>query len=166
MAERDWEKELAAIDRQIASVPDERLAAAASTRASPPGPGATRSAPAAAPANRGARPWVIWMQVVITLAAAVSLWYWPWPARCGAPLMGFVAAAVGVAVMGLWTAVGTWRQRQGLAHTMALLVVVWGLVVAGRDVLPRVGYAIPTAEHGAQWSCTVQGVPAEGEASA
>ena len=167
MAERDWEKELAAIDRHIAAVPDERLAAAATTaRASSPAPGAPRGAAAPSSSARAMRPWVMWLQVAITLAAAASLWFWPWSARCGAPLVGFVAAAVGVAVMGCWTAVGTWRHRLGAAHTIALLVVAWGLVVAGREVLPRVGYAIPTAEHGAQWSCTVQGVATEAEASA
>jgi len=166
MAERDWEKELAAIDRQIAAVPDERVAPAASPRASAVSVGASRAAaPPAAPV-RGARAWVIWVQLGLTLAAAASLWVWPWPARCGAPLIGFVAAATGVAVMGCWTAVGTWRHRLGVAHTIALLVVVWGLVLAGRDVLPRVGYAVPTTEHGAQWSCTVQDVTSEAEASA
>jgi hypothetical protein len=31
--------------------------------------------------------------------------------------------------------------------------VLWGLVLASIDVLPRTGYAIPTAAHPATWAC-------------
>jgi hypothetical protein len=32
-------------------------------------------------------------------------------------------------------------------------MVAAAAVLAARDVLPRVGYAVPTAEHPASWSC-------------
>jgi hypothetical protein len=36
---------------------------------------------------------------------------------------------------------------------LSLLLVVWGLLLAAMEVLPRVGYAKPDAERPAGWSC-------------
>jgi hypothetical protein len=58
----------------------------------------------------------------------------------------------------MWSAVGTWRHRLGLAHVASLLVVIWGMVLGAREVLPRIGYAVPTAVRAAGWSC--DGLPA------
>ncbi|MEO7520453.1 MAG: hypothetical protein ABIW79_01425, partial [Gemmatimonas sp.] len=97
--------------------------------------------------------WAGWLKVAIAVAAAAGLMFWPWPARCGTPLVGFTLAAGGVTLLGVWSALGTWRHRLGVAHAASLLVVVWGLVLGAREVLPRVGYAIPTLERGASWTC-------------
>ncbi len=163
MSDRNWDAELAKIDKQLASVSDEALLAERTAASAPPGRpaagvarGASREAPsraaASAVAPAGGR-WVGWLKVALAVAAAAGLMVWPWPAACGAPLLGFTAAAGGVAVLGLWSAVGTWRHRLGLAHVASLLVVAWGLVLGAREVLPRVGYAVPTAARGLGWSC-------------
>jgi hypothetical protein len=34
-----------------------------------------------------------------------------------------------------------------------LLVVLWGLVLGAIDVLPRIGYGRPDANHPASWFC-------------
>ena len=97
----------------------------------------------------------------LAVGAAAGLMFWPWPAQCGGPLIGFTAATGAVALLGVWSAVGTWRHRLGLAHVASLLVVVWGLVLGAREVLPRAGYAIPTAERSEGWSCPApSGIPA------
>jgi len=169
----DWDKELAKIDKQLASISDEQLMASAQ-QAPAPAKGATsatkalpavaRSAPAAsasasaAPSLGAGRPWVAWLKVTVAVTAAAGLMFWPWPARCGIPLVGFTAATGGVALLGLWSAVGTWRHRLGLAHVASLLVTMWGLGLGAREVLPRVGYAIPTIDRPAVWSC--DGLPA------
>lgn len=166
MSDRNWEAELAKIDKQLASISDEQLMAASAPAPAPAGKGAASakalpaargSAPvatAAAPVGAG-KPWVSWVKVLVAVAAAAGLMFWPWPARCGTPLLGFTAATGGVALLGIWSAIGTWRHRLGLAHFASLLVVVWGLVLGAREVLPRVGYAVPTAERGAGWACEV-----------
>lgn len=165
----DWDKELAKIDKQLASISDEELMKSAQPTA-PAKAGAAPKAlaagkPSAAPsiampsAAAGAgKPWVAWVKVLVAVGAAAGLMFWPWPARCGVPLMGFTAATGGVALLGIWSAIGTWRHRLGLAHMASLLVTVWGLALGAREVLPRVGYAIPTDERAAQWSC--DGLPA------
>jgi hypothetical protein len=166
MSDRNWEAELAKIDKQLASISDEQLMATAApaptkggvaAKALPAGKAAPAKGSATMPApsmTAGAgKPWVSWLKVLIAVAAAAGLMFWPWPGKCGAPLMGFTAATGAVALLGLWSAVGTWRHRLGWAHVASLLVTVWGVALGAREVLPRVGYAVPTAERGAGWSC-------------
>lgn len=140
---------MAKIDKQLASVSDEALLAAPARSAAPV------SASAAVPQAPAAGAWRGWAKVAIAVGAAAGLMFWPWPAPCGGPLIGFTAATVAVALLGLWSAIGTWRHRLGLAHAASLLVVVWGIVLGAREILPRTGYAVPTAVRSAGWSCPV-----------
>lgn len=164
MSDRNWDAELAKIDKQLSSVSDEQLLAEQRKAAAPVAAGgkalpAGSASPVAAKATSAARPavgtWAGWLKVTIAVAAAVGLMFWPWPPglRCGTPLMGYTLATAGVTLLGIWSALGTWRHRLGLAHAASLLVVVWGVVLGAREVLPRVGYAIPTLERGAGWTC-------------
>jgi hypothetical protein len=166
MTDRNWDAELAKIDKQLSSISDEKLIAEQRAAAAPVAPGVpvgSRPAAATMPAGavkgipivnvRGERVWAAWLKVLIAVAAAVSLMFWPWPARCGAPLVGFTAATAAVTLLGVWSALGTWRHRLGLAHAASLLVIVWGLVLGARETLPRVGYAIPTIDRPAGWTC-------------
>ena len=159
MSDRNWEAELAKIDKQLASVSDEALLAESKAAAPAKTAGRTVAAPmVAAPARSGAGAWRGWVKVAIAVGAAAGLMFWPWPASCGGPLIGFTAATGAVALLGVWSAVGTWRHRLGLAHVASLLVVVWGLALGAREILPRAGYAIPTAERSAGWSCLAPSV--------
>ncbi len=162
MNQRDWDKELAKIDKQLASVSDEELLPKTPTAATgmPRGAAATAvrtaPAPASAPAASGkARLWS-YTKLAVAATAAVGIWLWPWPARCGLPLVGLVSASGGVAVLGLWSAFGTWRNRLGVAHVLSLLTVLSALVLGAREVLPRVGYAQPTFDRPASWACQVE----------
>ncbi|MBL0891788.1 MAG: hypothetical protein IBJ19_14400, partial [Gemmatimonadaceae bacterium] len=161
----DWDKELAKIDKQLASISDEQLMASAqqapaaakgAASATKALPAAGRAATAASASSSSAlatgagRPWVAWLKVTVAVTAAAGLMFWPWPARCGLPLIGFTAATGGVAVLGLWSAIGTWRHRLGLAHVASLLVTMWGLGLGRREALPHVGYAIPTQRRAAR----------------
>ena len=163
MSDRNWEAELAKIDKQLASVSDEALLAESTAVAPTKSAGRTMAAPTIAAPARSAVPaaaaapaagaWLGWVKVAIAVGSAAGLMFWPWPASCGGPLIGFTAATGAVALLGVWSAVGTWRHRLGLAHVASLLVVVWGLALGAREVLPRVGYATPTPERGEGWSC-------------
>jgi hypothetical protein len=160
MTSRDWDKELAKIDKQLASISDEALAAPAPVvpTGMPRGAAATsaRSAPVAAPVpTSGAARWFTYTKVALASTGAVGIWVWPWAARCGLPLMGLVGTAAAVALLGVWGARGTWRHRLGFAHALSLLSVVSALVLGAREVLPRVGYAQPTFDRPDRWSCQV-----------
>jgi hypothetical protein len=159
MTDRNWEKEMAKIDKQLASVSDEQLLADRKALAAGAGasPAAGKSAAPLPPAVRAGsaegRTWIAWVKVTVAVTAAASLMFWPWPARCGLPLIGFTAATGGVTLLGLWSAFGTWRHRLGLAHVASLLVLGWGAVLGAREVLPRIGYAVPSLERPGQWTC-------------
>ncbi|HEY0931664.1 MAG TPA: hypothetical protein VGE27_17205 [Gemmatimonas sp.] len=167
MSNKNWDAELAKIDKQLASISDEQLLATNAPPAAGSQPAAGRAAPAralpagAAPAPAATvsngRSWLAWVKVLVAVAAAAGMMFWPWPARCGGPLIGFTAATGVVALLGVWSAIGTWRHRLGLAHVASLLVTVWGIGLGAREVLPRVGYAIPTEVRAATWSC--EGLP-------
>ncbi|MFN9795705.1 MAG: hypothetical protein ACK57A_05410, partial [Gemmatimonas sp.] len=155
----DWDKELAKIDKQLASISDDELlksaqpvapAKGAPARALPAGAPKAPALPAATVPGAG-KPWLSWAKVLVAVGAAAGLMFWPWPARCGAPLIGFTAATGGVALLGLWSALGTWRHRLGLAHVASLLVTAWGLALGAREVLRRVGSAVPPAARPGPW---------------
>ncbi|WP_309673278.1 hypothetical protein [Gemmatimonas sp.] len=162
MSDRNWEAEMAKIDKQLASVSDEALLAESKAVAPAKTGARTVAAPTVAAPARSAAPtagvpaagaWKGWVKVAIAVGAAAGLMFWPWPASCGGPLIGFTAATGAVSLLGVWSALGTWRHRLGLAHVASLLVVVWGLALGAREVLPRAGYAVPTAERSEGWSC-------------
>lgn len=166
MTSRDWEKELAKIDKQLASLPDEELdaeapvgtgmprgVAAAPARAKAPvGAAANSSAVVGGGLSRKTRIWA-YTKLGVAVAGAVGVWFWPWAARCGLPLAGLVSAGVGVGLLGVWSGTGTWKHRLGRAHLLSLLVVVSGAVLVAREVLPRVGYAYGTFDRPERWSC-------------
>ena len=150
---RDWEKELKKIDRQINSMPDEALLpekAAPAPVAKAPG---VLVAPAVGAAPRTTRTVHVLSRLALAIIAAVSIVFWPYPTLCGAGLLGYLAATSVVAIGGLWASVWSWRHRSGWMHTLSLLVALWGGVLTAREVLPRIGYAIPNAAHPATWWC-------------
>jgi hypothetical protein len=134
--ERDWDKELADIDKVIARSPTPSAGAPALPA------GQAQSSRAVAPVSGGKRAtlWT-WTQVILGGLLAVGMTQWPYSHGCGIKLFLYLGAAGLVVVAGLWGSLSSWRRRLGLAHTLAMLVVLTGLVLVAREVLPRVGYA-------------------------
>ncbi len=89
--------------------------------------------------------------LVILLAGAIN--FWPYQHACGAGLVSYLGAESLVVIGGLWTAVFTWQVRAALAHSIAMVMVLWGLVLVGLQVLPRVGYSKTDPLHQPTWSC-------------
>jgi hypothetical protein len=161
MADRNWDKELAKVDKQLASLSDEQLLGAApaaplAAQKDPARPSAkSPPAPASSAAGSGKGTSAIGVYGRLTLAVLVgaAMYIWPYPAQCGVGLAGYLAAVGVVIAGGLWASVWTWRHRAGKAHTLSLLVMLWGLVLGAIQVLPRTGYAKPDANHPAAWLC-------------
>lgn len=146
MSGRDWDAELRRIDRQLESVSDEAMfptKAAATPQA--------RSANAVQQASTTT--FGVFARLSLTVALGVGLLFWPYANRCGPGLAAWLAAVAALMVGGGWSATWTWRHRAARAHVLSLLLLLWGIVLAAQEVLPRVGYAKPTAEHPARWSC-------------
>ena len=146
MADRDWDRELKKIDRRLETVSDEALL-----------PTPSDASPAAqarvAEERRATNTWGVFARLTLSVLLGVAMLFWPYAARCGIGLAAYLGATAAVVGGGVWSSVWTWRHRAGRAHTLALLIVVWGLVLAAIEVLPRVGYATPTPDHPAVWSC-------------
>jgi hypothetical protein len=151
MTDRDWSKEMKKIDRQLESVSDEALFPAKTGPA-----GATGSAAPRASASVPDKPrstFGAFARLTLSVLLGVGIVFWPYEARCGLGLFAYLAAVLVVGASGIWSAVWTWRHHTGRAHVLSLLLILWGLVLAGTQVLPRVGYAKPDIVHPALWAC-------------
>ena len=94
--------------------------------------------------------WVgVWGRVLLGLSLGVMMASWPYARSCGLPLVGYLGALVVVILTGLWAASSSWKYRVGLAHVVALCVVLYGITLSAAELLPRTGYAV---DH-ASWQC-------------
>jgi len=160
MADRDWDKELAKVDKQLASLSDEALLGNATPApvakgGREPARAPMRSAPPESPtsAPKGTSSFGVYARLTLAVTVAAAMMIWPYPSKCGVGLIGYLAAIGVVVAGGLWSSVWTWRHRAARAHTVSLLVLTWGLVLGAIEVLPRIGYAKPDANHPATWVC-------------
>ena len=146
MASSNWEKELAKIDKQLESMSDEALL--------PAKPSASPAAKAETQAvQRETTTLGVMLRLLLATALGVGMVFWPYAARCGGGLFLYLGAVTVLMGAGLWSAVWTWRHRAAKAHILSLLLTLWGGTLAATEVLPRLGYAIPTEAHPAAWMC-------------
>ena len=158
----DWDKELAKIDKQLASMSDADLVAEPARPALPAGKGAKpaaaaprQSAAVAEPGTTASRAstWALYGRIGLSVALGVGMMFWPYDAKCGAGLSLYLGAVAAVIISGIWSAVWSWKHRAARLHSLSLLLVLWGLVLGSLEVLPRVGYAKVTLPHQAAWVC-------------
>jgi hypothetical protein len=147
---RNWDKELADIDKVIAKQP-------APVPAGVPG----------TPASPGQRRFVAltWFWTALALILAVALPLWPNDKSCGLRLVFYLGAAGFALLMGVLGGLASWSHRRGLAHLLSLLAIVWAGVMAVREILPRTGYA----REELRWTCPEEppaGIPAPAPAPA
>jgi len=144
---RDWDKEMAEIDKILANTP----AAPPPDRSRAGGavaPAPARGRSVAAPAGRRAG-LATWLRVGLGVALAAGMTQWPYFHACGPALFLYLGAVGMVGVTGVWGMVASWRNRMGLAHTVSVVVLLWGGILTAATVLPRTGYAKRTAT----WMC-------------
>lgn len=143
MSNRDWDKELAKIDKQLESVSDAQLF--------PDKKGASPAQKQEVADTRAATPsWPAILRLVLSVALGIGVLFWPYANRCGIGLAGYLFVVLAVAGSGIWSAVWTWRHRAGRAHVLSILVIAWGLMLGATEILPRVGYA----QKALPWNCT------------
>ena len=144
---RDWEKEMAKIDRQLESVSDEALLPAKSA-------GSPTAKAQAVAVQKATSTFGVFLRLGLAVALGVAMLFWPYVNRCGIGLAAYLGATVVVAAAGVWSAVWTWRHRAGRGHVLALLLILWGVVLAAQEILPRTAYGRPDATHPAVWACS------------
>lgn len=131
---RNWDKELADIDRAIAKQPS----------AAPPATGG----PPLSPTRRRfvALTW-FWTGLAVVLALGLAIW--PYDKLCGIRLIFFLFAAGLALLMALLGALASWAHHRALAHVLSLAVIAWAAAIVVRELLPRTGYA----KHELTWTC-------------
>lgn len=144
--ERDWDKELAEVDRLLNQLPshrEEQVAAQASKRAQP----AARPGPSAVDVGGGRIG--TWARVGLGLLLGIGMPLWPYDHACGIKLFIYLGGVLTVVVAGVWSSMSSWKRRMGTAHLISQLLVIWGLVLTAQVLLPRFGYAKTPAT----WFC-------------
>lgn len=144
MSARDWDKEMAKIDKQLESASDAQLFPQKKD-ASP------QQQAQVAVKQETTKSWPAILRLGLSVVLGVGILFWPYANRCGLGLSGYLLAVSAVAGSGIWSAVWTWRHRAGRAHTLSILLLLWGLVLGATEILPRVGYA----KQKLLWSCTI-----------
>jgi hypothetical protein len=149
---RNWDKELAEIDKLMAS---DRAASTPNVPAKA-GEGASRAAPVAASrpssgsvTTRPRDTLGIWLRALLGVLGAAALSIWPYNKGCGTPLYLYLAGVAAIAGMGIYTMRYSWTHRRGIAHMVGLLVLFAGLALAAAEILPRTGYAAVALT----WTC-------------
>ena len=146
MADKDWDRELAKIDKQLESVSDEQLFPKSAAKTTP------ERQEIADKQSRTSTLGVM-MRLLLSVALGIGMIFWPYQARCGFGLLAYLFAVAVLIGAGGWSAVWAWRHRAGKAHVLSLLIVVWGTILGAQEILPRLGYAKPTLDHPSVWQC-------------
>jgi hypothetical protein len=147
MAGTDWDKEMKKIDKQLESISDDALISTSGAKA-------PAEKARVAEVQRTTTTFGVFARLVLAVILGLAMLFWPYSVRCGPGLFAYLFASTMVGVAGVWSAVWTWRHRAAQAHVLSLLLVIWGLVLAGLEILPRTGYAAPTTQHPATWMCS------------
>src|SRR3954466_14752882 len=132
---RNWDREMADIDRAIAK------------QQPATGGSAQPGSPPVTPQRRFVA--LTWLWTVIAVLLGVALLLWPFDRNCGIRLIFFIGAGGLALLAGVIGALNGWSSRQGLAHLLSLIVIIWSGVMVMREILPRAGYAKDARD----WSC-------------
>ena len=139
--ERDWDREMREVDKLLAKLPEADPALGRGVPTVPVSPRLAVGGVAggAVPGPARGRAWVTtWLRVGLGLALGVGMLAWPYGHACGLKLTFYLIGATTVTVAGVWSALSTWRRRLGWAHALSIVLTIWGLALAGPQVLPRI----------------------------
>jgi hypothetical protein len=143
---KNWDKELAKIDKQLESMADETLL--------PTSAAATPAAKAEIKAQQSrTRTLGVLARLTLAVALGVGMLFWPYDARCGFGLAAYLVSVLVVIGSGVWSAIWSWRHRSPRAHILSLLITLWGLTLGTVEILPRSGYARPDPGRPMTWLC-------------
>jgi hypothetical protein len=142
---KDWDSELKKIDRMMEGASDEALLPAKSAKT-------PQARAEMVEKQRTTSTLGVMARLVLATALGVGMLFWPYDAKCGVGLAGYLAATGVVVAAGAWSSVWTWRHRSSRGHVLSLLLILWGGVLAAIEILPRSGYAKPDPARPG-WSC-------------
>lgn len=147
--DRDWDQEMREVNRLLAKLPeaDPSLVGGSVPTLRKPAPAA---APGTSPAGPTGGEWLgAWARVTLGLLIGAGMTQWPNAHECGLSLLFYAVGVGAVMAAGLWSSVASWKRRLAVAHVLSQLLIIWALVLAARELLPRIGYATTQRE----WLC-------------
>jgi len=156
MSTKDWNSELKKIDRMLEGASDEALLPAKSAKT-------PQARAEIIEKQRTTSTLGVMARLVLATALGVGMLFWPYDAKCGVGLAGYLAATGVVVTAGVWSSIWTWRHRSSRGHILSLLLVLWGSVLAAIEILPRSGYAKPDPNRPG-WSCPASTLPPQAPA--
>ena len=148
---RDWDKEMAEIDKIIASgkAPPAPAAAGVPARAGQQSPAPQARSGGGQAITRGRDKFGVWLRTLMGAGGAVALQLWPYAKGCGTMLYLYMLSAFAVTLLGAWAMRGAWVHRRGVAHVGGLMVFIAGLTFAAIQLLERTSYAAVSLG----WTC-------------
>jgi hypothetical protein len=150
---RDWDKEMAEVDRLLKKLPEADPTLGRNRGGEPtvrkptvtPGGGWSGGGGPSARERIGT-----WAKVALGVLVAVGVapGVWPYSHGCGLRLVFYLIGVTTVIAAGVWASISSWKRRLGFAHVVSQVLIVWGILLMTREVLPRVG-----ANAEALWLC-------------
>lgn len=155
--QRDWDKELAEIDRLMAkdagaARPEPTAKGVPAGPPAPRAPGAQAAAPRPQPAEvrSGRRGLAVWLITLMGPIGAAALTVWPYSKACGVMLWVYLVGVAGVLAASIWAMHAAWLARRGIAMIVAVATLVAALALLAAEILPRTGYAAQALT----WGCS------------
>ena len=82
------------------------------------------------------------MFVALGVVLSLAMPYWPYSNSHSWGLALYLFSVALVVITGIWGSKLTWDTRLARSHTVAIVTVIWGLLLATVAVLPHVGYGL------------------------
>ena len=146
VSQTDWDRELKRIEREFEVGSADPIIRLDNSRKA-----AARNGKGERPARTGAL--VVWIRVVLVVALAVGMYFWPYARACGVGLFSYMGAATLVGAGALWAAASSWQARLVRAHAASMLMLIVALALLATQILPRVGYANVDPADPPTWMC-------------
>ena len=132
---RDWDREMREVDRLLAKLPAAEVKQP-TRRSDPTVPRPAVTGGAHPPSALGT-----WIKVILGVLVGVGMTQWPYTHGCGVWLFAYLGGVGAIVAAGIWSGIASWKARLAFAHILSVILIIWGLALATREVLPRVGYA-------------------------
>jgi len=140
---RDWDKELAEVDRLLAKLPhaDPTLGRGHPQTHKPGSPVPTHGPQGHIAGGAASTPsaTAVWIRVALATLVGLAMTQWPYSHACGINLFFYMIGAGAVVAGSIWSLFGTWRRRMALTHGLSIGLLVWGMTLLTSQVFQRVG---------------------------
>lgn len=146
MSQTDWDRELKRIEREF-----EVGSADPIIRLEPSRKPAGRQV--SGPRRTGPSALAVWGRLLLVIALAVGMYFWPYARSCGFGLYSYMGAATLVGAGALWAAASSWQARLARAHSVSMVMIILALALLSAQILPRVGYAVIDPANPPTWMC-------------